>query len=182
MTRLIKLIIRKMNLLCKKSSRVCQGQLKLKLELTVLRGSLHPWPHCWPRPSILDCTVRKALFLCAHIVAQNLSLPRWSPGEQVSFGVTNPSSMQRNILFSHENSKGGADFISSSRWMISKSWNKTRCLNPFHSKARLGLPVSSPLAAEPSPRRQARRAQSEWVFNLISRIMYPPQVQNPLWS
>lgn len=112
---------------------------------SLLAQTIHPWLHSKEGPFPLR------LHRCSELTTAQLK-----SREQVSFGVTSPSSMQRNVsLFSHEHSKGGAEFISSSRWMLSKSWNETRCLNPFPSKACLGLPVSSPLVAEPSLRRQA---------------------------
>lgn len=157
--------------------------IKFKTRINCLSGFPTSLAYCWPRPSILHCTVRKALFLCAYVTAQNLSLPRWSWASRCPLGSQAHHQFRETSHCFHMSTvrKELTSFSHHDGW-FPRVKNETRCLNPFPSKARLGLPVTSPLAAEPSLRRQTRQAQSEWVFNLISRIMYPPQVQNLLWS
>lgn len=150
--RLIKLIIRRINLLRRKSSRICQGQLKLKLKLTAIWGSLYIRPRCWLRPCTPDCAWYGRPFSSARVCRSELAAPRRSGGSRCLLESQARDPMQRNVsLLSNKQRKRSADFISSSRWM-----GDFQVLKPNPLLARRGPAACSLSAAVPGPRRQGR--------------------------
>lgn len=134
--RLIKLIIRRINLLCKKSSRIRQGQLKLiKINCrlgfpvyptSLLAQTVHPRVHMGrggPSPLLASAARRRRGSKC----------PSASQAHCL---------MQRNVpVLSNEQSKRAADFISSSRWV-----GDFHVLTPNHFLARRGPGSVFPLS------------------------------------